>query len=136
MLVRYARRRSDRLEREVGRIREADLAIAEGLLRTVEAIREEWWYRALAQRGATAAVARIGGGPRAFAALAAPLVAAFLEKPPVADSLRRDITSEAATEWLMVVATGLLTTETPDDRSRAEHIDFLRQFVAYSLLEH
>ena len=72
----------------------------------------------------------------AFAALAAPLVAAFLEKPPVADSLRRDITSEAATEWLMVVATGLLTTETPDDRSRAEHIDFLRQFVAYSLLEH
>ena len=81
-------------------------------------------------------MARIGGGPRAFAALAAPLVAAFLEQPPVVGSLRRDITIEAATEWLVVVATGLLTTESPDQRSRDEHVEFLRQFVAYSLLEH
>ena len=34
--------------------------IDEGVLRTVDAVRSEWWYAALARRGATAAVARIG----------------------------------------------------------------------------
>jgi hypothetical protein len=115
-------------------IEAADVAIAEGILRTVEAIRGEWWYQALAQRGATAAVARLGGGPPGFAAVATPLVAAFLERPPVSGAIRPDVTVEAASEWMVVVATGLLAMDVPGQRSRADQIEFLRQFVAYSLL--
>jgi AcrR family transcriptional regulator len=134
VLARYAVERSARLQREMVGIERADLAIAEGILRTVEAIRGEWWYQALAQRGATAAVARIGGGPPAFAAVATPLVAAFLERPPVSGAIRADVTIEAASEWMVVVATGLLAMDVPGHRSRDDQIEFLRQFVAYSLL--
>jgi hypothetical protein len=49
--------------------------------------------------------------------------------------LRPGITVEQATEWLCVVATGLLAMEMPAERSRAEQIAFLRTFVADPLVQ-
>lgn len=134
VLVRMARVRSARIERDLAKVTDPAEAIAEGVLRTVEAIRKEWWYEALEGHGATAAVARVGGGPRAFTEIATPLVAPFLDRVAATGRLRDDITAEEATEWLVVVTVGLLTMDMPGERSRAEGVRFLRRFVAYSLL--
>jgi AcrR family transcriptional regulator len=134
VLVRLARVRSARIERELAHVTDPAETIAEGVLRTVEAIRHEWWYEALEGRGATAAVARIGGGPQAFTALATPLVTPFLARLSASGRLREDITDAEATEWLVVVTVGLLTMEMSPERPRAERARFLRRFVAYSLL--
>jgi len=134
VLVRMARVRSAKIARELADEPDPADAIAEGLLRTVEAIRGEWWYQALEGHGATAAVARIGGGPQAFTEIATPLVTPFLDRLSASGQMRSDITAAEATEWLVVVTVGLLTMELPAARSRAEHAHFLRQFVAYSLL--
>lgn len=134
VLVRMARVRSAKIEHELAHVTDPGDAIAEGLLRTVEAIREEWWYVALAGHGATAAVSRIGGGPQAFTDIATPLVTPFLDRLSASGRMRSDITAAEATEWLVVVTVGLLAMELPVERSRQEHRRFLRQFVAYSLL--
>jgi len=122
-----------RLEAEIDE--DADPAdwIVEGLLRHAEAVRAEPWYRALERQGATAAVARVGGGPEALVGLAAPLVAPFLERIAARGVLRTDVTLEEATEWLIVVHLGLLG-PVFGDRPRAARAAMLRKFVAYALL--
>lgn len=134
VLVRMAHVRSAKIERDLAHVTDPAEAIAEGVLRTVEAIRQEWWYESLEGHGASAAVARVGGGPRAFTEIATPLVTPFLDRVAASGRLREDITAEEATEWLVVVTVGLLTMETTDGRSRPGRARFLRQFVAYSLL--
>jgi hypothetical protein len=67
--------------------------------------------------------------------LTAPLVAPAIERLAAAGMLRPGITVEQATEWLCVVATGLLAMEMPAERSRAEQIAFLRTFVADPLVQ-
>jgi AcrR family transcriptional regulator len=124
---------AERLEAELDE--DADPAdwIVEGLLRHADAVREEPWYRALERQGATAAVARVGGGPEALVGLAAPLVARFLDRIAARGALRDDITVAQATEWLIVVHLGLLGPILPN-RTRQDRADMLRRFVAYSLL--
>jgi hypothetical protein len=117
------------MSRSLAAIADPAERIAEGVHRTVEAVRAEWWYQALDDHSA---VARIGGGPQAFVALTTPLVAPFLAE--VADMLRPGVTTEDATEWLCVVTTGLLAVDVPTTRSRSEQIAFLRRFVADPLL--
>jgi hypothetical protein len=48
--------------------------------------------------------------------------------------LRPGITVTDATEWLCVVTTGLLATESTGGRSRDGQVAFLRRFVADPLL--
>ncbi len=134
VLIRLARQRAAALAPTLAAVGDPADRIAEGVVRTVEAIRAEWWYEQLAERGATAAVARIGGGPRAFVALTAPLVAPFIERLDGDGLLRPGITVADATEWLCVVTTGLLAVELPVERSRPEQVAFLRRFVADPLL--
>jgi AcrR family transcriptional regulator len=134
VLIRLARTRAAAMRPHLARHRDPAERIAEGVQCTVDAIRGEWWYRALAEHGATAAVARIGGGPQAFVALTAPLVAPAIEHLAAQDLLRPGITVEDATEWLCVVTTGLLAIEMPSERSRADQVAFLRRFVADPLL--
>ena len=135
VLIRQARALAKRLEPEVERLRDPADAIAEGILRTVEAFRDEWWFQALEEHGATAALAKIGGGPQAWTALAEPLVTGFLHRISAGGQLRDDITPEDATEWLTVVTNGLLTLDYSTGRPRDAQVQFLRQFVAYSLLK-
>jgi AcrR family transcriptional regulator len=134
VLIRLARSRVAKMRPALGRIDDPAERIAVGVHRTVEAVRSEWWYEQLDQHGATAAVARLGGGPRAFVALTVPLVAPFVEELAAQGSLRPGMTVEDATEWLCVVTTGLLAMEVPNDRSQPEQIAFLRRFVADPLL--
>jgi AcrR family transcriptional regulator len=134
VLARLARARSARMSSTLEGIDDPADRIAEGVQLTVEAVRDEWWYQALAQHGATGAVARIGGGPQAFVALATPLVAPFLAQVEAMGMLRPGLTTEEATEWLCVVTTGLLTMDIPTARTRPQQIAFLRQFVADPLL--
>jgi AcrR family transcriptional regulator len=131
VLIRLARARSARMHKALARIADPAERIAEGVQRTVEAVRDEWWYRALDDH---AAVARIGGGPRAFVALTTPLVAPFLEAVSAAGMLRPGVTVEDATEWLCTVTTGLLAIDLPVSRTRAEQVAYLRRFVADPLL--
>ena len=133
VLIRLARARSRQMEPRLARITDPAVRIAEGVQSTVDAVRGEWWYQALAEQGATAAVARIGGGPQAFVALTAPLVAPSIERLAALGVLRPGITVEQATEWLCVVTTGLLAMDAPD-RTHDEQIAFLRLFVADPLL--
>lgn len=134
VLIRLARRRSAEMAPALAGIGDPADRIAEGVVRTVEGIRGEWWYADLARHGATAAVARIGGGPEAFVALTEPLVAPFIDHLADQGLLRSGITATDATEWLCVVTTGLLATEAPGDRTRADRVAFLRRFVADPLL--
>jgi AcrR family transcriptional regulator len=134
VLVRLARQRSVAMAPALAPITDPAERIAEGVLRTVEGIRGEWWYAELASHGATAAVARVGGGPQAFVALTIPLVAPFIEHLAAEGLLRPGITLADATEWLCVVATGLLAVDVSPERSRAEQVAFLRRFVADPLL--
>jgi AcrR family transcriptional regulator len=135
VLIRLARARSKQMSPRLARITDPAERIAEGVQSTVEAVQGEWWYQGLAAQGATAAVARIGGGPQAFVALTAPLVAPTIERLAARGVLRPGITVEQATEWLCVVTTGLLAMDTPPTgRTRAEQIAFLRTFVADPLL--
>jgi AcrR family transcriptional regulator len=134
VLVRLARDRARQMAPTLARVADPAERIAEGVQRTVEAVRGEWWYRALARHGATAAVARIGGGPRAFVALTSPLVAPSIDRLADAGLLRPGVTVEHATEWLCIVTTGLLAVEDTSGRSRPEQIAFLRRFVADPLL--
>src|SRR6266508_3999307 len=46
VLVKQAHALADRLERELDSLGDPADAIAEGVLRTVDAVRREWWYRA------------------------------------------------------------------------------------------
>ena len=131
VLIRLARARAERMGGALSRIDDPAERIAEGVHRTVEAVRAEWWYQALDDHSA---VARIGGGPQAFVALTAPLVAPFLEAVAAAGLLRPGVTTEEATEWLCVVTTGLLAVDVPPTRDRAGQIAFLRRFVADPLL--
>ena len=62
--------------------------IVNGLLAHAEAIRAEPWFQALDRQGATAAIARVGGGPHAVAGLAAPIVARFLSRVADRGALR------------------------------------------------
>jgi AcrR family transcriptional regulator len=107
--------------------------IVQGLLRHADAVRAEPWYRALEREGATAAVARVGGGPDAVVGLATPIVRRFLDRIAARGELRADITLEEATEWLIGVHLGLLAPAFAD-RSRAHRATMLRKFVAYALL--
>lgn len=134
VLVRLARRRAAQMAPVLARIDDPADRIAEGVVGTVEAIRGEWWYAALARHGATAAVARIGGGPRAFVALTEPLVAPFLTHLDAEGLLRPGVTLTDATEWLCVVTTGLLAVESEPERSRDDQLAFVRRFVADPLL--
>jgi AcrR family transcriptional regulator len=131
VLIRLARARAARMERTLSRIKDPAERIAEGVYRTVDAVRDEWWYQALDDHSA---VARIGGGPQAFVALTRPLVAPFLAWVEASGMLRPGVTTEDATEWLCVVTTGLLAVDIPTTRTRAEQIAFLRRFVADPLL--
>jgi AcrR family transcriptional regulator len=131
VLIRLARARAGRMHKALTRITDPAERIAEGVQRTVEAVRDEWWYKALDDR---AAVARIGGGPQAFVALTTPLVAPFLEHVAAAGMLRPGVSIEDATEWLCTVTTGLLAIDLPITRSRAEQVAYLRRFVADPLL--
>lgn len=133
VLARFARARAERMRPVLARIADPAERIAEGVQRTVEAVRGEWWYRALEDHSA---VARIGGGPQAFVALATPLVAPFLEEVAARGRLRPGVTVEDATEWLCVVTTGLLAVDVHTDRSRPQQVAFLRRFVAAPLLRH
>lgn len=134
VLVRHAAALADELE--AGIDDEGDPAdwIAEGLLRSQERVREQWWFTALEREGATAAIARLGGGPRAVSQVALPLVERFLKRVEDRGALRPDITVAEATEWLVVVQIGLLALDVPTDRSRDERLAFLRTFVAHPLL--
>lgn len=134
VLARLARARAKRISRTLEDVDDPAERIAEGIYRTVEAVRAEWWYQALEQHGATGAVARIGGGPEAFVALASPLVAPFMERVAAQQMLRPGVTLDDATEWLCVVTTGLLAMDVPAGRARSEQIGFLRRFVADPLL--
>ena len=154
VLIRVARGRAAAMAPGLARIDDPANRIAEGVVRTVEGIRGEWWYAALARHGATAAVAGLGGGPRAFVALTAPLVAPFIDHLDAEGLLRPGITVTDATEWLCVVTTGLLAVGAgdvpgdgdpgeadgagdaaePQGRSREEQVAFLRRFVADPLL--
>jgi len=134
VLARLARARARRMAATLNGIADPAERIAEGVLRTVEAVRSEWWYQALERHGATGAVSRIGGGPEAFVALATPLVAPFLQRVAAIGMLRPGVTVEEATEWLCVVTTGLLTMDVPTSRTRSQQVAFLRRFVADPLL--
>jgi AcrR family transcriptional regulator len=134
VLVGVARQRSAAIAPALAAIDDPAERIAEGVLRTVEGIRGEWWYTELARHGATAAVARLGGGPQAFVALTEPLVAPFIAHLGAQGLLRPGVTATDATEWLCVVTTGLLATEATGGRGRAEQVAFLRRFVADPLL--
>lgn len=134
VLVRLARARVARMRPALERIDDPAERIATGVYRTVEAVRSEWWYEELARHGATAAVARLGGGPQAFVALIAPLVAPSVERLAARGALREGMTVEDATEWLCVVTTGLLSVAGPNARTKPDQIAFLRRFVADPLL--
>jgi AcrR family transcriptional regulator len=134
VLVRLARARARQMEPALARIHDPGQRIAEGVQRTVETIRGEWWYDELVSQGETAALARLGGGPRAFVALTTPLVAPFVEHLSRQGQLRTGTTTEDATEWLCLVTTGLLAIDVTDERPRREQVDFLRRFVADPLL--
>jgi AcrR family transcriptional regulator len=136
VLARLARARAEEMAPTLARIEDPAERIAEGILRTLDAVRSEWWYRALVRRDAAAAVARLGGGPRAFVTLTEPLVAPFVTGLAAEDRLRPGVTAADATEWLCVVTTGLLATEgaEPDTRPRDAQRAFLRRFVADPLL--
>lgn len=131
VLVRMSRARAGRMHKDLVRIKDPAERIAEGVQRTVEAVRGEWWFQALDDHSA---VARIGGGPQAFVALTTPLVAPFLEEVAAAGMLRPGVTTEDATEWLCVVTTGLLAVDVPTTRTRDEQVAYLRRFVADPLL--
>ena len=109
--------------------------VVEGLLRHAEAVRAEPWFQALERQGAAHAVARVGGGPDAVVGLASPLVGRFLDRIQERGALRKDITVEQATEWLVGVHLSLLGPVFPD-QPRAHRAEMLRTFVAYALLEH
>ncbi|HEX6165925.1 MAG TPA: TetR/AcrR family transcriptional regulator [Acidimicrobiales bacterium] len=134
VLVGLARQRSAAMAPALAAIDDPAHRIAEGVLRTVEGIRGEWWYAELARHGATAAVARLGGGPQAFVALTEPLVAPFIEHLDAQGLLRPGVTVTDATEWLCVVTTGVLATESTGGRSRDGQVAFLRRYVADPLL--
>ncbi len=125
---------AEQLEAEIDESGDPADWIVEGLMRHAEAVRAEPWYQALEHQGATTALARVGGGPEALVGLAAPLVAAFLERIAERGALRVDITVEEATEWLIGVHLGLLAPAFVD-RSRAHQATMLRKFVAYALLK-
>jgi AcrR family transcriptional regulator len=122
-----------RLEAELDESGDPADWIVEGLLRHAEAVRAEPWFQALEHQGATAAVARVGGGPEAVVGLAAPIVAGFLDRIAARGALRDDITLDEATEWLIGVHLGLLAPAFAE-RSRAHRAHMLRTFVAYALL--
>jgi AcrR family transcriptional regulator len=121
------------LERDLDEQAEPTDWIVEGLLRHADTVRAEPWYRALEREGATAAVARVGGGPEAVVGLAAPIVKRFLDRIAARGQLRDDITLEEATEWLIGVHLGLLAPAFAD-RPRAHRATMLRKFVAYALI--
>jgi AcrR family transcriptional regulator len=134
VLVRLARARALQMHPVLARIDDPGQRIAEGVQRTVEAIRSEWWYDELVRLGETAALARLGGGPRAFVALTTPLVAPSVERLSEQGLLRPGMTTEDATEWLCLVTTGLLAMDVTNERPRREQVEFLRRFVADPLL--
>ena len=124
---------AERLEAGIGDNGDPADWIVDGLLAHADAIRAEPWFQALDRQGATAAIAKVGGGPQAVAGLAAPIVARFLNRIAARGALRSDITIDEATEWLVDVHITLLSPlfvdRPPDQRARA-----LRKFVAYPLL--
>ena len=126
---------AERLEADIDNDGDPADWIVNGLLAHADAIRAEPWFQALDRRGATAAIARVGGGPQAVAGLASPIVARFLKRIADRGALRPDITIEEATEWLVDVHVTLLSPlfadRSPDQRARALH-----KFVAYPLLVH
>jgi AcrR family transcriptional regulator len=126
---------AERLEGDIDDNGDPSDWIVNGLLAHADAIRAEPWFQTLDRQGATAAIARVGGGPQAVAALAAPIVARFLKRVADRGALRSDITIEEASEWLVDVHVTLLsplfTDRSAEQRSRALHT-----FVAYPLLVH
>ena len=112
----------------------ADL-IAEGILRSVDAVRRSGWFRASNDAGAAAKVARLGGGPQALALAIAPLMRPLIDSAAArGHGLRADITPAEAAEWLVLTVIGMITMRMPVRRSRPEQASFLRRFVAYTLL--
>ena len=64
VLVGLARRRSAAMAPGLAAIGDPAERIAEGVLRTVESIRGEWWYAELARHGATPRWHASAAGPR------------------------------------------------------------------------
>ena len=79
---------AERLEADIDENGDPADWIVNGLLAHAEAIRAEPWFQALDRQGATAAIARVGGGPQAVAGLATPIVARFLNRIAERGALR------------------------------------------------
>ena len=135
VLVRRSAEIAARLETEIDDDDDPADWIVNGLLGHADAIRAEPWFQALERQGATAAIARVGGGPKAVAGLAAPIVARFLNRIADCGALRPDITVEEATEWLVDVHITILSPLFAD-RSRDQRARALYKFVANPLLLH
>jgi AcrR family transcriptional regulator len=134
VLVRHATRLADQLETEIDDAGDPADWIAEGMVRNTERVRQEPWYQALEQEGASAAIARLCGGPQAIVEFASPLVARFLSRLEQHGVLRTGLSVEDATEWLVLVHVGLLTLDIATRRTHAQQVAFVREFVAGSLL--
>ena len=89
-----------------------------GRLRTVEGIRGRVVVRRAGPAPPRPRWPASAAGPRAFVALTEPLVAPFIEHLDAQGLLRPGITVTDATEWLCVVTTGLLATESTGERRR------------------
>jgi AcrR family transcriptional regulator len=136
ILLRKASKLAARLASELRAIEDPAQRIAEGILRAVDAVRAERWFRSPDEAGAAAAIARVGGGPHALAQSLAPMLRPAFEAMPARGGirLRTDVTPQEAAEWLLLTTLGMLTMNMPVSRTREEQASFLRRFVAYTLI--
>jgi AcrR family transcriptional regulator len=121
--------------RLAGKLRKQDslaAAIVEGVLFTVDSVREDPHLALLFTPEAAGLTTRIAGASDALFST----TAAFL-RPLLAgnDQLRPGVNVEEASEWLLRIILSLLTAPGPVERSRAEQRRFLETFLVPALVE-
>lgn len=108
--------------------------MAQGLLLFSDALRSESWYKALQthSRGPYA-LARVGGGLEAMMSKISPMVEALLQEYRATGTLREDVDTRDAAEWLIGILLGLL--EPFATHSREHRLAMLKRYAIFPLIE-
>lgn len=134
VVLRHAERFLRRLEERVNAQTSFTTSIVEGVLFTIDAVREDPQLALLFTPDAAGLTGHIVGGSEALFAIARSFLGPLFEPAQRAGQLRAGLDLNDASEWILRCIVSLLTMRGPGSRSKADLRRFVTTFVVPPLV--
>lgn len=129
VLVRRARMLARRLGRRLGDIDDPGELLVQGVVRGVEEFRRDEYFESFYGPEVAGTTTRLAGGSGAIHSVVREVMQPLFDLAERAGRLRPGVTPDAATDWVLLVTTALLTIPVANVQSRADQEEFLRTFL-------